>query len=134
MVEPNKVVAIVDNIAQFHSESTGTFNINISKGSYIIEIIDGKDGESGNHDFDMSSGLWCKGEAGTSGQPSSITYQNQKYTAGNTSMNIINNSTITVVVGEGGQGGDSRLENGGSSGNCYPGSDGADGSISIRPI
>ena len=133
MVEPNKVVATVDNIAQFHSESTGTFNINISKGSYIIEIIDGKDGESGSNNFDMSSGLWCKGEAGTSGIPSSITYQGRKYITSNTSMNIINDSTINLIIGSGGQGGNSKLENGEDSGNCHIGSNGTNGSISIIP-
>lgn len=81
----------------------------------------------------MSSGLWCKGEAGTSGQPSSITYQGQKYTAGNTSMNIINDSIINLIIGSGGRGGNSRLENGEYSENCSAGSDGADGSISIIP-
>lgn len=133
MTEPNKNVTIIKNVAQFHSKSTGTFYINISKGSYIISIINGEYGESGSNDFVMSSGLWCKGEAGTSGQPSSITYQSQKYTAGNTSMNIINNSTITAVVGTGGRGGDSKLENGESSSWCYAGSNGANGSISIIP-
>lgn len=129
MTEPNKNVTIIKNVAQFHSKSTGTFYINISKGSYIISIINEEYGESGSNDFVMSSGLWCKGEAGTSGQPSSITYQNQKYTSGNTSMNIINDSSILLVIGQGGKGGAASLGY-----ECRPGSDGADGSISIRPI
>ena len=122
--EPNKDITIAENISTFYSNSAGNFNIKISKGSYTISIIDGKKGEDGELTPNCGSP-----EMGQSGEDSSITYQNQKYTSGNTSMNIINDSSILLVIGQGGKGGAASLGY-----ECRPGSDGADGSISIRPI